>query len=172
MCGCNPYFWDPRFSASLRSTGNVAHMEHGTQPTNGNRRGIQTAAHCYRFVRSLASHQAQLLRPLQHCRRFLTRPVTSQHVRSVAHHNTSNISVAVYKYFINAPSYRRKNGYEPPNRPPLWSSGQSSWLQTQKFRVQFRELQDFLVAEDLQRGPLSLVRINEELLEREVAAPI
>jgi hypothetical protein len=42
------------------------------------------------------------------------------------------------------------------SRPPLWSSGQSSWLQTQRTRVRFP---------GLERGPLSLVRITEELLE-------
>jgi hypothetical protein len=29
-------------------------------------------------------------------------------------------------------------------RPPLWSSGQSSWLQTQRFRIRFPALPDFL----------------------------
>jgi hypothetical protein len=29
-------------------------------------------------------------------------------------------------------------------RPPLWSSGQSSWLQIQRFRVRFASLPDFL----------------------------
>jgi hypothetical protein len=41
-------------------------------------------------------------------------------------------------------------------RPPLWSSGKSSWLQIQRTRVRFP---------GLERGPLSLVRIIEELLE-------
>jgi hypothetical protein len=39
------------------------------------------------------------------------------------------------------------------SRPSLWSSGQSSWLQI------------FWEVVDVERGPLSLVRINEELLE-------
>jgi hypothetical protein len=30
------------------------------------------------------------------------------------------------------------------NRPPLWSSGQSSWLQIQRSRVRFPALPDFL----------------------------
>jgi hypothetical protein len=30
------------------------------------------------------------------------------------------------------------------SRPPLWSSGQSFWLQTQRYRVPFPALQDFL----------------------------
>jgi hypothetical protein len=40
-------------------------------------------------------------------------------------------------------------------RPPLWSSGQSSWLLTQRSRVQFLELPEFLLAVGLERGPLS-----------------
>jgi hypothetical protein len=44
-------------------------------------------------------------------------------------------------------------------RPPLWSSGQSSWLQIQRSRVRFTALPDFLSS-----GSLSLVRITEELL--------
>jgi hypothetical protein len=49
--------------------------------------------------------------------------------------------------------------------PPLWSSGQSSWQQTQKTRVRFRRYQIFWEVAGLERGPLSLVRIIEELLE-------
>jgi hypothetical protein len=36
----------------------------------------------------------------------------------------------------------------------------------------FRLYQIFLVAVGLERGALSLLRINEELLERKVAAPV
>jgi hypothetical protein len=35
-----------------------------------------------------------------------------------------------------------------------------------------RRYEIFYVAVGLERGPLSLVRINEELLERKVAAPV
>jgi hypothetical protein len=55
------------------------------------------------------------------------------------------------------------------NGPPLLSSGQSFSLQIQRSRVRFPALPDFL---SLERGPLSLVRIIEELLERKVAAPV
>jgi hypothetical protein len=55
--------------------------------------------------------------------------------------------------------------------PPLWSSGQSSWLQIQTSRVRFPALPDFLIRVGMERGALSLVRI-EELLERKVAAPV
>jgi hypothetical protein len=34
--------------------------------------------------------------------------------------------------------------YVEESRPPLWSSGQSSWLQIQRSRVRFPELPDFL----------------------------
>jgi hypothetical protein len=38
--------------------------------------------------------------------------------------------------------------------PPLWSSGQSSWLQTQGSRVRSRRYKIFWVAMNLERGPL------------------
>jgi hypothetical protein len=50
----------------------------------------------------------------------------------------------------------------------LWSSGQSFWLQIQRPRVRFPALPDFLRIKELrglERGPLSLVRTIEELLE-------
>jgi hypothetical protein len=50
-------------------------------------------------------------------------------------------------------------------RPPLWSSGQSSWLQIQRSRVRFPALQKKKVV-GLERGPLSLVSTTEELLGR------
>jgi hypothetical protein len=48
----------------------------------------------------------------------------------------------------------------PPDGPPLWSSGQSSWLQNQRSRVRF------LRVVSLERGSLSLVSTIEELLGR------
>jgi hypothetical protein len=56
--------------------------------------------------------------------------------------------------------------------PPLWSNGQSCWLQIQRSRVRFRRYQIFLEVVGLERGPLSLMRIIEKLLERTVAAPV
>jgi hypothetical protein len=58
--------------------------------------------------------------------------------------------------------------------PPLWSSGQTSCLQSQRSWVRFPALPDFLCSSGvgLERGPLSFVRINEELFERKVAAPV
>jgi len=54
------------------------------------------------------------------------------------------------------------------NGPPLWSSGQSFWLQIQRSRVRSPALPDFPSSMGLERGPLSLVslvRSIEELLE-------
>jgi hypothetical protein len=55
--------------------------------------------------------------------------------------------------------------------PPLWSSGQSSWLQIRRPGFDSRHYQKKKVVV-LERGPLSLVSINEELLDRKVAAPV
>jgi hypothetical protein len=50
-------------------------------------------------------------------------------------------------------------------RPPLWSSGQSSWLQTQRSGFDSRSYQIFRELVGLERGPLSLVSTSEELTE-------
>jgi hypothetical protein len=55
-------------------------------------------------------------------------------------------------------------GYK--DRPPLWSSGQSSWLQIQKFGLDSRHYQIFWEVMGLERDPLSLVSTIEELLGR------
>jgi hypothetical protein len=49
---------------------------------------------------------------------------------------------------------------------PLWSSGQSSWLQIQRSGFDFRRYQIIWQLVDLEWGPLSLVSTTEELLER------
>jgi hypothetical protein len=51
-------------------------------------------------------------------------------------------------------------------RPPLWSSGQSSWLQIQKSGFDSRHYKIFGEVVDLERGPLSLVSTTEKLLGR------
>jgi hypothetical protein len=51
--------------------------------------------------------------------------------------------------------------------PPLWSSGQSSWLQIQRSGFYSRRNQIFWEIVGLELGPLSLVSTIEELLERE-----
>jgi hypothetical protein len=51
-------------------------------------------------------------------------------------------------------------------RPPLWSDGQSSWLQIQRSGFGSRLYQIFREVVGLERGPLSLVSTIEELLGR------
>jgi hypothetical protein len=48
-------------------------------------------------------------------------------------------------------------------RTPLWSSGQSSWLQIQKTFSDSRRDQTFWKLVGLEQGPLSLVSTIEEL---------
>jgi hypothetical protein len=50
--------------------------------------------------------------------------------------------------------------------PPLWSSGQNSWLQIQTSGFDSRPYQIIWAVVGLERGPLSLVSTIEELLER------
>jgi hypothetical protein len=50
--------------------------------------------------------------------------------------------------------------------PPLWSSGQSSWLQIQRTGFDFRRYQIFWKVVGLKRGPVSLMSTTEELIER------
>jgi hypothetical protein len=56
--------------------------------------------------------------------------------------------------------------YVEESRPPLWSSGQSSWLQIQRSRFDSRRCQTFSGVVGLERGPLGLVTTTEELLGR------
>jgi hypothetical protein len=56
-------------------------------------------------------------------------------------------------------------------RPPLWSSGQSFWLQIRRPGFDSRHYQTKKIV-GLERGPLSLVSTTEELLDRKVAAPV
>jgi hypothetical protein len=57
------------------------------------------------------------------------------------------------------------------NRPPLWSSGQISWLHIRRPGFDFRHYQKKKVV-GLERGPLSPVSTTEELFDRKVAAPV
>jgi hypothetical protein len=50
--------------------------------------------------------------------------------------------------------------------PPLWSTGQSSWLQNQRSGFDSLRYQIFREVVGLERVPLSLVSTTEELLER------
>jgi hypothetical protein len=51
------------------------------------------------------------------------------------------------------------------HRPPLWSSGQCSWLQIQRSGFDSRRYQIFWEVLGLEQGLLSLVSTTEELLE-------
>jgi hypothetical protein len=51
-------------------------------------------------------------------------------------------------------------------RPPLWSSGQSSWLQIQRSGSNSRCYQIFWEVVGLEWGPLSLMSTIQELLGR------
>jgi hypothetical protein len=60
--------------------------------------------------------------------------------------------------------------------PPLWSSGQSSWLQIRRPGFDSRHYQIFWKKKTetvvgLEWGPLSLVSTTDELLDRKVTAP-
>jgi hypothetical protein len=57
-----------------------------------------------------------------------------------------------------------------PRLPPLWTSGQSSWLQIWRPGFDYGTTRKKIVS--LERGPLSLVSTTEELLDRKVAAPV
>jgi hypothetical protein len=50
--------------------------------------------------------------------------------------------------------------------PPLWSTGQSFWLQIQRSRFDSQRYQILWEVVGLERGPLSLASTTEELLER------
>jgi hypothetical protein len=59
-------------------------------------------------------------------------------------------------------------------RPPLWSSGQSSWLQIRRTGFDSRHYPPAPKKNvvGLERGPLGLVSTTEELLDRKVAARV
>jgi hypothetical protein len=56
-------------------------------------------------------------------------------------------------------------------RPPLWSSGQNSWLQIRRSGFYSRHYHGKKIV-GLERGPISLVSTIEELLDRKVTAPL
>jgi hypothetical protein len=58
------------------------------------------------------------------------------------------------------------NRVERHDAPPLWSSGQSSWLQTQRSGFDSQLYQIFWEVVGVKRDPLSLVSTMDELLER------
>jgi hypothetical protein len=59
----------------------------------------------------------------------------------------------------------------PDLRPPLWSSGQRSWLQIQRSGFDSRRYQIFCEVVGLERGPLSLMSKLRSNFKEKVAAP-
>jgi hypothetical protein len=55
---------------------------------------------------------------------------------------------------------------------PLWSSGQSFWLQIHRSRVRFPALPGYERSSGSGTGSTQPREDNEELLERKVAAPV
>jgi hypothetical protein len=87
---------------------------------------------------------------------------------------TDNFSVSLYYYSYSQNIYMSLRLYG----PPLWSSGQSSWLQIRRPGFDSRHYQIFWGEKKgkqvvgLERGPLSLVSTTVELLDRKVAASV
>jgi hypothetical protein len=98
------------------------------------------------------------------------------HVTRLLHSPNGNISI-IFQCILRG-LYPRGTlstiGYFPhvyvPFGPPLWSSGQSSWLQIWRPGFDSRHYEKKVVC--LERGPLSLVSTTEELLDRKVAASV
>jgi hypothetical protein len=60
--------------------------------------------------------------------------------------------------------------YVEESRPPLWSSGHSSWLQIQRSGFDSRCYQIFCEVVGLERGPLSFVSAMRSYLKEKVSA--
>jgi hypothetical protein len=56
-------------------------------------------------------------------------------------------------------------------RPPLWSSGESFWLQIRRPGFDSRRYQKEKIL-GLERGSLRFVSTTDKLLDRKVAAPV
>jgi hypothetical protein len=91
-------------------------------------------------------------------------------IRSSLNHNHKYSYITVFilkKYFAFPTIYLFLYQYG----PPLWSSGQSSWLQIRRPGFDSRHYQKQKLV-GLERGALSLVSTTEELLDRKVAATV
>jgi hypothetical protein len=95
----------------------------------------------------------------------------------VSHESQGSVQTVTLKQLTNylkscnTLSYSRISQHFTEIGPPLWSSGQSSWLQIRRPGFDSRHYQKKKVV-GLERGPLSLVSTTEELLDRKVAAPV
>jgi hypothetical protein len=75
-----------------------------------------------------------------------------------------HIVILVLQWSMSISTSFRITGLEV--RPPLWSSGESSWLQIQRSRFDSRRYHIFWEVVGLERSPVSLMSTFEELLER------
>jgi hypothetical protein len=71
-------------------------------------------------------------------------------IKSVIINNTSEIVKSIKLYTQKSLWFYSGYIYK---WPPLWSSGQSSWLQIQKFGFDFLRYQIFWEVASLERGP-------------------
>jgi hypothetical protein len=107
----------------------------------------------------------------------IIRMIKSRRMRWAEHVARMGEKRNAYRILVGKPEGRRPLG-RPKRRwvdnikidlretgPHLWSSGQSFWLQIQRSRGRFPALPHFLRSKGLERGPLSLLRKIEELLE-------
>jgi hypothetical protein len=95
--------------------------------------------------------------------RHNTKIHVSHKITPHAHTKHSTRSRSHYIQWIH---HTKKSETIPTTRPPLWSSGQSFWLQIKSSRFDSRRYQIFWEVVGLERGPLSLVSTIEELLGR------
>jgi hypothetical protein len=72
-----------------------------------------------------------------------------------------NVFIGLYRLWIQTQSVTAW--------PLVWSSGRSSWLQIQRSGFDFLRYQIFWEVVGLERGPLSLVSIIQELLGRKIS---
>jgi hypothetical protein len=90
-------------------------------------------------------------------------------MKGISHKNTFWKETKLVKVYISNIQLKKERLNR--IRPPLWSSGQSSWLQIRRPGFDSRHYLKKKVV-GLERGSLSLVSTTEELLDRKVAAPV
>jgi hypothetical protein len=78
----------------------------------------------------------------------------------------------MYQYRLQIKWDYKKKTFKSDWWPPLWSSGQRSWLQIQRPGFDSCRYQIFWLVVGLERGPLRLVGTTEELLDRKVVARV
>jgi hypothetical protein len=93
--------------------------------------------------------------------------ITSDILMAIGERHTFSFTKRL-QYFVHHTSQAQKLFFAMhwSSRPPLWPSGQSSWLQIERSWVDSRRYQIFWEVVGLKRGPLILVSTTEELLWR------